>query len=228
MRVIAIIPARGGSVAVPRKNIKQLGSIPLLRHTINHAKRCEYIDAVMVSTEDDEIAEVAGSYGAGVIRRPAMLADGDVMVWEAIRHAASYYHSCHATPDYFVEMHPTYPFRRPQTVDRAIETCRDTEADGVMVARQTYDRVWRWVDGRFQRVAADIAIASRQIQESLYVDCYGLANVYTPNLALGGNPYKGELQFVPLTEQIESFDINDGSDFTAAEQIVQGRAIREI
>lgn len=86
-RVLGVIPARGGSKGVPRKNIRLLAGIPLIAHTIRAALQSRFLDAFVVSTEDREIAEVAAAYGAQVIRRPAALATDTVQNTDVVRQA---------------------------------------------------------------------------------------------------------------------------------------------
>ena len=68
-KILVVIPARGGSKGIPRKNIRMMNDKPLIAHTINHAKSSEYIDNVVVSTDDDEIKFIAEKFGADVIKR---------------------------------------------------------------------------------------------------------------------------------------------------------------
>ena len=86
-KIIAVIPARGGSKRLPRKNIYPLFTKPLLGWTIDAAKRAKSIDGVFVSTEDDEIANIARQHGSDVIDRPDLLADDNVPKMAVIRHA---------------------------------------------------------------------------------------------------------------------------------------------
>lgn len=78
LKVLAVIPARGSSKGVPRKNIVRIGGIPLIGRTVQAAKSCLSIDDIIVSTDDVEIAKIAKNYGADVIERPAKLAEDDV------------------------------------------------------------------------------------------------------------------------------------------------------
>jgi len=78
MKMIAIIPARGGSKGIPRKNIKLLSGKPLIAYVIGAAMSSRYIDDVVVSTDDEEIAEIAKIYGANVIPRPQQLAEDHI------------------------------------------------------------------------------------------------------------------------------------------------------
>ncbi len=83
---IAIIPARGGSERVPNKNTFQLAGHPLLGHSIIHARQSQAIEEVYVSTDGDEIAEIAEMYGAHVVRRPRELATGSATSESALIH----------------------------------------------------------------------------------------------------------------------------------------------
>src|SRR5690606_40937324 len=75
--VLALIPARGGSKSLPRKNVLPLGGVPMIVHTIRAAQAADHVTRVMVSTDDPEIASVARRFGAGVIDRPAALASDE-------------------------------------------------------------------------------------------------------------------------------------------------------
>ena len=192
------------------------------------------IDLVVVSTEDDEIDEVSREHGATVIPRPDYLAKGDVMVWDTVKHVAEYYQSCHAMPDLFVELHPTYPFRPPSLIGDAIKRRWTGNWDGVIVASGLYDRVWRMTydfcpqrddeyRATFQRIPSDLEIKPRQEQEALFIDHYGLVNVYKPALALHGNPYDGNLAFCITDDKLSTFDIDDNEDFQMAKVIMSDR-----
>ena len=87
MRVIAIIPARGGSKRIPRKNLYPLNGMPLIAYTIKACQNSEFIDAIYVSSDDDEILEVSKQYGALPLKRPAELADDKTPKIIAIRQA---------------------------------------------------------------------------------------------------------------------------------------------
>lgn len=93
-RIVALIPARGGSKGLPRKNIRLLGGKPLIAYAIEVAQASELIDRVIVSTEDAEIADVAREFGAEVpFTRPAKLADDNSPEWQVWQHAVRYLQS---------------------------------------------------------------------------------------------------------------------------------------
>lgn len=121
-KIIAIIPARGGSKGLPRKNIRPLLGKPLLAWTIEQAKKSRYIDRIMVSTEDEEIAEISKEYGAEVpFLRPKVLARDDSPTTDAIMHAINWFEKREEYFDIIVLLEPTSPLRKEDDIDNAIE-----------------------------------------------------------------------------------------------------------
>ena len=135
-RTLALIPARGGSKGLPRKNLRLLGGRPLITWTIEHALASRCVDRVVVSTDDPEIAEVAVANGAEApFLRPASLATDTSPTIEAVRHALDWLHEEDGqTFDLLALLEPTSPLRAAGDVDRAIELLVDNEAraDGVV------------------------------------------------------------------------------------------------
>lgn len=124
MNIIGIIPARGGSKGIPRKNIRLLAGKPLIAWTIEEAKKSNYINRLIVSTDDPEIAEVARSYGAEVpFFRPAEISQDLSKDIEWLKHAIDFLkRSENYEPDMVVRLPPTSPLRTTADIDRGIET----------------------------------------------------------------------------------------------------------
>jgi len=118
--IIAIIPARGGSKGVPRKNIRVICGKPLIAFTIEVALSSKLIDRVVVSTEDEEIAEVSNRYGAEVIKRPEELARDDSPTIGAIMHVINRLEEKGEYFDIVVLLEPTSPLRKEDDLDNAI------------------------------------------------------------------------------------------------------------
>ncbi|MET3697640.1 N-acylneuraminate cytidylyltransferase [Bacillus oleivorans] len=119
-KVLAIIPARGGSKGVKKKNIRLLGGKPLIAWTIEVAKKSIYLDKIMVTTDDEEIMKVSEEWGADVpFKRPASLAQDDTPGIEPILHAIDYFPEY----EYIVLLQPTSPLRKVIDIDNAIEIC---------------------------------------------------------------------------------------------------------
>jgi CMP-N,N'-diacetyllegionaminic acid synthase len=111
-RTIATICARGGSKGLPRKNVLPFGGLPLVAHSIRQALECPLIDGVYVSTDDDEIADVARHYGAEVpYRRPAELASDSAAKIPAIEHLVRHLETQGAVIGTIVDLQPTSPLR---------------------------------------------------------------------------------------------------------------------
>jgi CMP-N,N'-diacetyllegionaminic acid synthase len=116
-RVLALIPARGGSKGVPGKNTRIVAGKPLLVHSIHQALAAETVDVTAVSSDDAAILETAREHGATVLRRPAAMAQDQSPVTEAIAHA---YDSC-GPFDAVVLLQPTSPLRVPADIDAAVQ-----------------------------------------------------------------------------------------------------------
>jgi N-acylneuraminate cytidylyltransferase len=133
MKILAIIPARGGSKGVPRKNIKLLGKMPLIEYTINAAKAAIGISEIVVSTEDAEIAiaaEVCGCKPPFI--RPAELALDDTASIEVVRHAIAFYESQGVFFEAICLLQPTTPFRTKGFIDEAIQKFIASGADSLV------------------------------------------------------------------------------------------------
>lgn len=111
-KILGVIPARGGSKGIPRKNIRMIAGKPLLGWTIESARKSSTLTHYVVSTEDDEIAEFAESLGAPVLRRPEALATDEASTLVVLQHALE-----HFPADVVVVLHPTSPIRKEGLID---------------------------------------------------------------------------------------------------------------
>ncbi|MFZ6031508.1 MAG: cytidylyltransferase domain-containing protein [Chloroflexota bacterium] len=147
-QVLALIPARGGSKGIPRKNVMLIGGKPLIAHSILQAKASQHIQRVIVTTDDDEIATVAKAWGAEVpFMRPIEYAQDLSPDIDAFRHALTWLidHERYM-PDLVVHLRPTGPARRVELIDQAIDQlAAHPEADAlrsVGLALQTPYKMW--------------------------------------------------------------------------------------
>lgn len=134
MEVLAVIPARGGSQGIPRKNLKQVAGKSLLEHSILHAQASKWVTRTIVSTEDDEIAGVALNLGAEVpFRRPVELADHHVLDQPVFEHLLQELDRIEGyQPDVVLHLRPTAPLRKVVWIDEAIGLLiADPAADSV-------------------------------------------------------------------------------------------------
>jgi CMP-N,N'-diacetyllegionaminic acid synthase len=143
-RVIAVIPARGGSKGIPGKNIRSVGGKPLIAHSIAHAQAVPGMAAVYVSTDDARIAQVASAYGAQVIERPAELANDTASSESALLHALDDLAARgEPEPDAVVFLQATSPRRRPDDVSRALTAFWEQQADSLFSATPAHGFMWR-------------------------------------------------------------------------------------
>lgn len=131
-RAVALIPARGGSKGLARKNVLPVNGKPLIAWTIEAALSSLYIDKVYVSTEDEEIARVSEAFGAQVISRPTELASDEASSIDVIAHAISWLEQHAIDCDVMTLLQPTSPLRTAQCIDNAFALYRDKEADFVI------------------------------------------------------------------------------------------------
>jgi N-acylneuraminate cytidylyltransferase len=147
--ILALIPARGGSKGLPRKNVLPLGGKPLIAHSIETALAATLVTRTIVSTDDDEIAETARAHGAEVpFMRPAELAQDDSTDLEVFRHALEWLAAHEGyEPELVAHLRPTNPLRVPGDVDAALRTMLEhPEADAlrsVSWPAQTPYKMWR-------------------------------------------------------------------------------------
>lgn len=133
MRVLGLVPARGGSKGVPRKNIRLLCGKPLLQYTAAAALAAKRLSRVILSTEDEEIAELGRRCGLEVpFLRPAELAADDSPMLPVVRHAVEWLEARGDRFDAICILQPTNPLRRPEDIDGAIELLEESGADSVI------------------------------------------------------------------------------------------------
>lgn len=149
MKIIAVVPARGGSKGIPRKNVRFMGGKPLIAYAINNALASEYITDVLVSTDDEEIADIAAIYGAKVIMRPSELGADDVTLDAVIYHAVLAYEKEKGQADLVITLQPTSPLLTKETLDSAIRRFMDTKVDTMLSAVNKPHLAWGEEDGGF-------------------------------------------------------------------------------
>lgn len=121
-RILALIPARGGSKGVPGKNIKDLNGKPLIAWTIEAARKSRYIDKVAVSTDYEAIARVAVKYGAAApFKRPGKLANDNAKMIDVISHCIRFFQNTGDIYNIIILLQPTSPLRSARDIDKAIE-----------------------------------------------------------------------------------------------------------
>jgi len=155
-KVLAVIPARGGSTGLPGKNIRLLMGLPLIAHSIRLAKLCPEVTRCIVSTDSEEIAGVARAHGGDVpFLRPAELARADTPMWPVLQHALTEVEKLEGEPyDFLLLLDPTSPTRLPEDVSEAVRLLAAGDADGVVaVSQPEFNPLWHTVVEKHGRMA---------------------------------------------------------------------------
>jgi CMP-N,N'-diacetyllegionaminic acid synthase len=221
--IVAIIPARGGSKGLPGKHTKLLAGKPLIAYTIQAAKQCNLIDKVIVSTDNEDIAEVAKEYGAEVpFKRPEELATNLAPTEPVLRHAVEWLET---NADYRVDivvfLQPTDIFRKKWMIETVVQRLLDNEdIDSAFVAYKTHKNFWRKVEGEWVRLAPDIAYGPRQKREALYREDTGLACATRAEFIRQGRRLGDRVDVVINEDDASSIDIHDEFDFWLAEKVI--------
>jgi len=143
-QIIAVIPARGGSKRVPRKNLLPLRGKPLIAYTIEQAKRSRLVDRVFVSTDDEEISIVARQYGAEVIERPPELSGDTASSETALLHVVDWLAEReNYQPEVLVFLQCTSPIRKESDIDNAIGAFLENQADSLFSACRFRKYIWQ-------------------------------------------------------------------------------------
>ena len=148
--IVAIIPARGGSKGIPKKNITPLNGKPLISYTIQQALKTPEINKIIVSTDDPEIKKVSKKYKAQVIDRPTNIAGDTATSESAIEHVLTELQKQKYTPDIIVFLQCTSPIRKNDDISNAINLLKDKNYDSVFSATENYPFIWLDKNGNLE------------------------------------------------------------------------------
>jgi N-acylneuraminate cytidylyltransferase len=220
---IAIIPARGGSKGIPRKNLAPLAGKPLLVWTIESAREAREVDAVYVSTDDAEIAACARAHGAEPIMRPADIS-GDTSPSEAaLLHALDVIEASGAIVDLVVFLQATSPFRRRGFVSDALRKFRESGADSMLAAAPAHVFLWRMTPEGARPINYDPAHRPmRQQMEPQFRETGSLYITPARQLRASGNRLSGRIALFTITAD-EALDIDTPADLEYAEWKIRRR-----
>lgn len=227
-KVLAIIPARGGSKGVPRKNIRELDGKPLISYTIEEAKKSKYIDRIIVSTDDEEISDISKKFCAEVpYLRPKELAQDNSSTVDCIVHMLNWLkENENYIPDYVCLLQCTSPLRTFKDIDGTIEKMISTDMDGaVSVCEAEVNPYWTNVfegDKLNYFIEEGKWITRRQNLPKVY-SLNGSVYVIKTNILLDKKTFETEniTGYIMSTEN--SIDIDDEIDFKFAELLMKER-----
>jgi CMP-N-acetylneuraminic acid synthetase len=230
MKILGLIPARSGSRRVSGKNIKLLQGKPLITYTIESAKVSRLVDRVLISTDSQTIADMGIANGVETpFLRPPEISRSDSTEMQFLLHALSWlsehegYH-----PDLVVILYPTSPFRKPESIDRAIETLlAHPEADSLRSVRLCSEHPYKmWVQevGYLKPFVNTADQNSHTLSYQLLPEVYiQNASIYItkPATILQKKSPVGDIVIPFIMDEFESVDVNTPLDFEFAEWLMQ-------
>jgi len=218
LRVVAVIPARGGSDRVPYLNIRRLGDAPLLAHTVRAAREAKGIDRIIVSTDDETVAEVAKAHGAEVpFLRPPELSGDLSSLMPVVRHAVAELEKSGPRPDVVLILQATTPFRQARSIDEAIEKIQTGRYTAVVSVTSDLSLRWKAEDGHL-RPLFDRA-GRRDEQEPVYLENGAIVALSRQTLESDAR-FGDAVGFVVLDKR-EGFTVHDLEDFWMAERLLR-------
>lgn len=227
MKTISIIPARGGSKGIPRKNIRHLAGKPLILHTILHAIQTPRLERIIVSTDDPEIAAVSKQAGVEVIRRPEEISGDTATSESALHHVLDHLQSTEGyEPDLVVFLQATSPLRRQQDIQNAIDTFEREQADSLFSAGPVHGFVWRSTVDALSAVTYDPTQRQRRqdFAETIWEE-NGSIYIFKPKiLKKYNNRLGGKIAVYPM-DRLDSFQVDEPDDIELIETIMAGREV---
>lgn len=221
--VLGLIPARGGSKGVPRKNLRPLAGRPLIAWTIEAAQRSATIDRLVLSSDDAEIIGVATALGAEApFVRPAELATDEADAMSVVRHALAQLPEPY---DYLVLLQPTSPLRQAGDIDRTIEVCARHGAPCVSVCEPDKSPYWMFECGADGRLAPLLQTLPKRRQDAPAVAVLnGAVYAAETNQLRAGHDFLGPQTVYYMMPKERSIDIDRELDFAIAELLIKERA----
>tara|TARA_B100002051_G_C16587264_1_gene560848 strand:+ start:200 stop:904 length:705 start_codon:yes stop_codon:yes gene_type:complete len=225
-KILAVIPARGGSKGIPKKNIKKLNDKPLIAFTIEQSLNCPIIDKTIVSTDSDEIAEISKSYGAEVpFIRPSEISQDSTPDLPVFEHVLNFFSSNDFfNPDLLINLRPTSPIRKNNIIERAVNKMVAKGYDSVRSVSPVKNHPYWMVkidNGRvkpFLRDKSPINYPQRQLLPELFYFNGNVDVVSSKNLTEG--ILFGDNMGIISIDSSDCVDIDSQADFKLAEYMI--------
>lgn len=226
--VIGIIPARGGSKGLPGKNLKVLCGKPLIAWSIEKAKKSNYLDALIVTTDSLEIMDVARQHGAAIpFRRPVELATDRASTYDAIRHALTHYRTVERREfDYTVLLEPTSPLRENDDIDRMLKMldAQSAQFDAIVSVGEVTEHpsiMKRLVGDRMEPYCPELPETTRRQDNVPAYFPFGVAYMAKTLALLQENTfYTNRCMPFPI-KRYQNYEIDDLYDFLCVEAIMK-------
>ncbi len=222
MNCLAIIPARGGSKGIPRKNVRPLSGVPLIAHNIQQAHASRYVNRLVVSTDDPEIASIAQEYGAEVVWRPAEISGDEASSESALLHVLETLQEREGyQPEILVFLQCTSPLTLAEDIDGTVQALLDQDADSALAVIPFHYFLWRPVDGDAIGINHQKEVRPlRQEREPQYLETGAVYVMRVPGFLQSRHRFFGKTAMYEMPAE-RRLEIDDPVDFEVAEVLLR-------
>jgi len=222
--ILAIIPARGGSKGIPKKNIRLLDGKPLIAYSIEAALSSKTVDRVVLSTEDEEIAHIAQGYGAEVIKRPMELASDIAPTEPTLEHVVTYLKETEGyQADIIVLLQPTSPLRNGRHIDEAVETFLNNEYDSLVSVCPSHVFLWKMMGKRAYPSNFDFSNRPRRQDRAPEYQENGAIFITNCSILMSSHNRLGGKIGLYIMPKENSWEIDSEDDFWSCEEFIRAQ-----
>jgi N-acylneuraminate cytidylyltransferase len=234
MECLAIIPARGGSKGIPRKNVRPLAGEPLITYNLHEARRSRFITRLVVSTDDPEIAAIAKQSGAEIVWRPAEISGDDASSETALLHVLNFLQRQEEyRPDVLVFLQCTSPLTLAEDIDGTVQELLDQQADSALAVIPFHYFLWRNLFGSDGRVTDAVGINHdkgvrplRQQREAQYLETGAVYAMRVQGFLKARHRFFGKTAMYVMPPE-RRLEIDDPVDFQVAEVLLRAQRSQE-
>ncbi|MBY7897377.1 acylneuraminate cytidylyltransferase family protein [Vibrio fluvialis] len=222
-KIVAIIPARGGSKGVPKKNIKELNGKPLIAYSIEHALATKEVDKVVVSTDCNEIAEVAIAFGAEVIYRPDDISGDFASSEDALIHSVNELKSAGWEATHVVFLQCTSPIRNNDDIAKTLSLVLSEQFDSALTVVENHRFLWR-TDSNNTAIPVNYDPHNRKMRQEIkeYQENGSIYIMKTEDLINTKCRLNGRIG-VHVMDEDAGYEIDTQIDFKIIEQLIGGK-----
>jgi CMP-N,N'-diacetyllegionaminic acid synthase len=225
--VIAIIPARSGSKGLPGKNIRELCGKPLIAWSIEAGLASEYIDVVVVSSDSQEIVDIAREFGASTpFIRPPSLATDEATSFDVVKHTLDYYESeLHSSFHYTVLLEPTSPIRENTDIDSMLEKLEASHGnfDAIISLGEVHEHpsIMKRIEAqKVERFSAELPMTAHRQNNAIAYFPYGVGYISKTQTLVEEKTFYPQRTTFHLIQRHQCFEIDDIYDFISIEAVI--------
>ncbi len=217
LKVVAIIPARGGSKRIKNKNIKIFNKKPLVAWTIESALKSKLINEIYLTSDDDKILKIAKKYNIRTIKRPKKLSNNIINIDQALRHT---YLKTKNKFDYIVTLQPTIPLRTSKDIDGSINKILRDKSDSLLTVFKRHSFFWK-KSGRYYKPENYKFNNRPRSQDVEHYQENGAVYVTKPKILTKTHNRLGGKISIYIMDYWSSIDIDDNEDFKFVEKLLK-------